>query len=31
LGNAAPIEYLDTEPGRRKVEDVLYQIDYGMY
>jgi len=30
LGGASPLSCLDTEPGRRLVEDVLHQIRYGM-
>jgi putative toxin-antitoxin system antitoxin component (TIGR02293 family) len=31
LGGVTPLSCLDTEPGRRQVEDVLYQIQYGMF
>src|SRR5882672_2999628 len=30
LGGATPLSCLDTEPGRRQVEAILYQIRYGM-
>lgn len=30
LGGVSPLACLDTDPGRRQVEDVLYQIRYGM-
>ena len=30
LGGVAPLACLDTEPGRRQIEAVLYQIRYGM-
>jgi len=31
LGGKRPFDQLDTEPGVRKVEEVLYAIAYGMY
>lgn len=31
LGGATPLSCLDTEPGRQRVEDLLYQISYGIY
>ena len=31
LGGRAPFDELDTEPGVRSVEEVLYAIAYGMY
>jgi putative toxin-antitoxin system antitoxin component (TIGR02293 family) len=31
LGGVSPLSCLDTEPGRRQVEDVLQQIRYGMH
>jgi putative toxin-antitoxin system antitoxin component (TIGR02293 family) len=30
LGGVAPLACLDTEPGRRQIEAILYQIRYGM-
>jgi putative toxin-antitoxin system antitoxin component (TIGR02293 family) len=30
LGGATPLACLDTEPGRRQVEAILFQIRYGM-
>ncbi len=30
LGGATPLACLDTEPGRRQVEAILYHIRYGM-
>jgi len=30
LGGVSPLACLDTEPGRRQVEETLYQIRYGM-
>ena len=30
LGGVSPLSCLDTEPGRRHVEDVLHQIRFGM-
>ena len=30
LGGVTPLTCLDTEPGRRQVEETLYQIRYGM-
>jgi putative toxin-antitoxin system antitoxin component (TIGR02293 family) len=30
LGGVTPLSCLDTEPGRRQVEAILYQIRYGM-
>ena len=31
LGGSKPFDQLDTEPGVRSVEEVLYGIAYGMY
>jgi putative toxin-antitoxin system antitoxin component (TIGR02293 family) len=31
LGGKRPFDQLDTEPGVRSVEEVLYGIAYGMY
>lgn len=31
LSNLLPIELLDTELGSREVEDLLYQIKYGVF
>jgi putative toxin-antitoxin system antitoxin component (TIGR02293 family) len=31
LGGKRPFDQLDTEPGVRSVEEVLYRIAYGMY
>jgi uncharacterized protein (DUF2384 family) len=31
LGGRRPFDQLDTEPGVRSVEEVLYGIAYGMY
>lgn len=31
LGGKRPFDQLDTEPGVRSVEEVLYSIAYGMY
>jgi putative toxin-antitoxin system antitoxin component (TIGR02293 family) len=31
LGGKKPFDQLDTEPGVRSVEEVLYRIAYGMY
>lgn len=31
LGNEAPIDLLDTEPGARAVEELLYSIDEGYF
>jgi putative toxin-antitoxin system antitoxin component (TIGR02293 family) len=31
LGGKRPFDLLDTEPGTRRVEQVLYAIAYGMY
>jgi len=31
LGGELPIDVLDTDPGYRSVEEVLYAIAYGMY
>lgn len=31
LGGDRPFDRLDTEPGSRSVEDILYAIAYGMY
>jgi len=30
LGGVSPLTCLDTEPGRRRVEDVLRQISHGI-
>ena len=30
LGDVAPLACLDTEPGRRRVEEILYQISHGI-
>ena len=31
LGGHSPISYLDTEPGERKVEELLNRMSYGIY
>jgi len=31
LGGKRPFDQLDTEPGVRSVEEILYRIAYGMY
>ena len=31
LGGVTPLACLDTEPGRRQVEETLYRISYGIY
>lgn len=31
LGGVTPLSCLDTEPGRRQVEDILYRVRYGIY
>jgi len=31
LGGVSPLACLDTEPGRRQVEELLYRISYGIY
>ena len=31
LGGDRPFDHLDTEPGSRSVEEILYAIAYGMY
>jgi putative toxin-antitoxin system antitoxin component (TIGR02293 family) len=31
LGNATPLELLDTDMGAREVEEVLMRIEYGMF
>ena len=31
LGGVTPLSCLDTEPGRRQVEAILYRISYGIY
>ena len=31
LGGVTPLSCLDTEPGRRHVEDILLRISYGIY
>ena len=31
LGGVSPLACLDTEPGRRQVEELLYRINYGIY
>jgi len=31
LGGVTPLSCLDTEPGRQRVEELLYQINYGIY
>jgi putative toxin-antitoxin system antitoxin component (TIGR02293 family) len=31
LGNAAPLHQLDTEPGARRVEDVLIRVAHGVH
>ena len=31
LGGRAPLEYADTEPGAREVEDLLGQLEYGVF
>lgn len=30
LGSVTPLSCLDTEPGRERVEELLYQISYGI-
>jgi len=30
LGGVTPLSCLDTEPGRQRVEELLYQISYGI-
>ena len=31
LGGVTPLSCLDTEPGRRQVEEILHRISYGIY
>ncbi len=31
LGNVSPLDYADTEPGAREVEDLLGRIEYGVF
>ena len=31
LGSVTPLACLDTEPGRRQVEEILHRISYGIY
>ena len=31
LGNISPLDYADTEPGAREVEDLLGRIEYGVF
>ena len=31
LGGQSPLEYADTEPGAREVEDLLGRIEYGVF
>ena len=31
LGGVTPLSCLDTEPGRRQVEELLHRISYGIY
>jgi len=31
LGGSTPLEYADTEPGAREVEDLLTRLEYGVF
>ena len=31
LGGRTPLEYADTEPGAREVEDLLGRLEYGVF
>ena len=31
LGGCTPLEYADTEPGAREVEDLLTRLEYGVF
>jgi len=31
LGGRTPLEYADTEPGAREVEDILGRLEYGVF